>query len=260
MPKATNFYTASEFLDYNIISDVLNQKGFSMQSKILGGVFDIYFFGKNSAENIISIVMQNTVFKKLHKLPTLNIPEIIRQNEEQFKHSPLYEIYSEDEDCKYKVNVGDGILGITAIGGYESWGQYFQQIQNVYQVVLDTEVCEDIERMGLRHIRFLENYNIFTQKKIKNLLVQPEDKHYWKIEGKIKEKDNIFTCHKNLTNKEEFENAQGSIIDIIVAYEKNNSQTIKKDASFFEHIQDMHKIINEQESSVLEENIENANV
>lgn len=109
-------------------------------------------------------------YPEFDKLPILQMPEAIRNNEPNLKYSPHYR-HKKD---KFILQIGPNAISISNVEGYVGWDLFSKQIFDVFQKAKNAGVIDKIERIGLRYINILEGINIFEKS---NILISLNDKN-----------------------------------------------------------------------------------
>ena len=215
-------------------------------SSIVESVFDIFFETTAITENFLGLVEQVDGFEEIIKLPILQIPEVIRKNDPNFKFQPLYEIHSKT-NADYRVMLGDGMIGVAINREYKGWDKsFYPQIKRLFTTFLDSDKVIEINRIGLRYVNFFPNENIFNTGKLDVKIANNEacnKKIFLKIEDCIED-----ICYsKTVINHTEYvkSSISGSIIDIVTFIESNRKEII------FEDINRLHGISKEKFKEVI---------
>lgn len=205
-------------------------------------IFDIFFESNFAAENFFSIISKVDDYNNIIKLPLGEIPETIRKNDPNLRTQPLYEITS-NKNLDYKITLGDNVIGIAINSNYTSWtNSLFPQIKILFKEVLRSGKINEIKRMGLRYVNFLEDENIFKTGKIQVKINNSESdnkKLFLRIEDSVED----IKYHKVITNNTQYQssNKPGSIIDIVTLSD-NSINDMNNIDIIFELIDKLHQV------------------
>jgi uncharacterized protein (TIGR04255 family) len=102
-------------------------------------------------------------FPKITPLPILQMPSALREQTEDLKFHPHYEL-SNNEDV-FRVLIGPRVLSIVfnkTNKEYPGWDSYLKiKIEDVFKKVFEANVIENVIRLGIRYTDFFEKTNIF---------------------------------------------------------------------------------------------------
>ncbi len=203
-------------------------------------VFDIQFESVSVAESYIATIAKVDGFEQITKLPLHQVPDSIRKNDPNLKMQPLYEITS-TSNSDYKVMLGDNVIGIAIKSSYTSWTtSFFPQLKKLFTEIFNTKKINNINRMGLRYVDFLENENIFETGKIKvNINDSGTKKMFLRVEDSL----NGVMYNKVITNNVKYQNLgnDGSIIDIVTSIENYSIENDNYN-DIFKKIDELHII------------------
>jgi uncharacterized protein (TIGR04255 family) len=180
---------------------------------------------------------QNEVF------PILHLPEAVRTADPNLLNQPYYKLYN----SQFQVRVGPSVLSIGTITKYPGWSKLLPEIIKVVSSANEAGIFNKIERVGLRYINFFEG-DVF-----------PKTTLTIGIEGSplptqstqlivpiVRGEENIrlqLIIAANLTVKNEWMNAQGSVIDI-------DSSFLVTPADFFSSATKFLNILHEEEKKL----------
>lgn len=188
-------------------------------------VFDVNVVLNGVVENLLGIIGNVDGFEEITKLPLTQIPEHVRKNDPNLKYQAMYEIRSKTQ-TQYKILLGENTIGMTlnAQGAYTSWtSSFYPTIQKIFSTIIMSGRINKIDRMGLRYIDFIENYNIFDGGKI-SVQINENDACDKKMFLRVEGEDSGVVYVKNVSNNTPFINFKntGSVIDIVTAMENKN--------------------------------------
>lgn len=169
-------------------------------------------------------------YPKLQKLPILNVPDVIRLEEPDFKYQPHYQFIHE----KFVLQIGPKMLAVSSPGEYVGWEIFLNKIMETYSIIKRLEIISKVTRLGIRYINFF-NFDIFDQI---NLKVSMNDAPLKSEQTMLRSKSqdgkfmNLLQILNKATIKGEKEIRKGSIIDI----DTHLDEEIK---NFFNEIRDL---------------------
>ena len=135
---------------------------------ILEAIVEIRFEPEEPDDAIFGLIYnqfkQN--FPKIEKLPILQIPEQFRSKDPNLIYKPHYKLIKED----FLVQVGPRIFSIVNVKEYSGWDKFSQEIREVFELLLKSQVIKDIKRLGLRYVNFFEDFNIYEKSNLKMML------------------------------------------------------------------------------------------
>jgi len=117
--------------------------------------FEVRFTASIYAGAVFGLVYN--VLKESHpstvvKLPILQLPEELRDQDPNLIYRPHYQISNDN----FFVQIGPRVIVIVCKTPYPGWKAFKQEVVDALAAIIDTEAIGTIERMGLRYV------NIFT--------------------------------------------------------------------------------------------------
>lgn len=135
---------------------------------ILESVVEIRFTTKLPSEAIFGLVYNKLIvdFPNYEKLPILQLPEAIRNQDKNLEFAPHYKFVNEN----FQVNIGAKAISIVHPKPYRGWESYFKVIEKIMRDFEELDFINNITRVGVRYIDFFDQTNIFEnlQFKIEN--------------------------------------------------------------------------------------------
>lgn len=166
----------------------------------LGGIFE-KLKGKNP--------------NKPDKLPVLELPSVIRENDPNLRFAPHYKIKFQD----YLLQIGPRTLSIACPKEYTGWSRFYPTIEEVFDEIKNLSYIEKPLRFGLRYINFFNEVDIFEFLKIE-LKLGPHDLIGFQNIIKTEFNQDDFKCILQFANKVRLnQSMSGSIIDIDISTE-----------------------------------------
>ncbi len=131
---------------------------------ITEAIVELRFDSNQPAEVIPGIVFNKLEqkFPKLEKLPIMELPSFIRDNDPNLKFSPQYRLISEDFNFQF----GPKCFSIVCPQEYKGWTKYFEQIIWIFNAMKELNIISKPLRIGLRYISFFKDIDIFDKIKI----------------------------------------------------------------------------------------------
>ncbi len=111
-------------------------------------------------------------YPTVEKLPILQVPEPIRENDPSFQFKPYFKV----TDNKFIVQIGPDVITISSHPKYAGWDNFSTEIFSLLQTIQKLNIVKNVVRLGLRYINFFpldifDNINleiIFQDKKLSN--------------------------------------------------------------------------------------------
>ena len=190
---------------------------------IVSAVIEIKFTPLVPNEAVFGIMypLLSKEYKKLNKLPILQVPNDIRDRDPNLIFAPHYEFFDEDEILK--VLVGPRVIAIafnkTESNEYPGWTECIEgKIFNIYEKVFSGKIISKIDRFAIRYTDFFKS-NIFENT---NYEVSSGNKNNLGLNEKVQIarnfKEDDFIHNIVISNNSEFipnsKKETGSIIDI----------------------------------------------
>lgn len=121
---------------------------------IVDTVVEIRFTSNVYADAIFGLVYSTLKdsFSRVEKLPILQLPEQIRQNDPGLKFKPHYKL----SNGQYSLQVGPDVLTVSSPVPYPGWNNYQEVINDVLSRILKIELISQVSRLGMRYINFFE--------------------------------------------------------------------------------------------------------
>ena len=165
-------------------------------------------------------------FDEVKKLPIMELPDQVRTNDPNLKYKPHYKLIGNN----FVSQIGPKVLSISSYPEYIGWNKFSKKINSILDLVHDTEVIKEIERVGIRYINFFE-MSIFNYLDLKFLLGNKEINYKNTVFRTELEQDE-FISTLQIANNIKNNRKTGSIIDIDTFKKKglndffNNKETI----------------------------------
>jgi len=92
----------------------------------------------------------STKYPNVEKLPVLQVPEPVRDNDPTFKFKPYFKV----TDNNYIVQIGPDVITISSHPKYAGWNSFSAEIFTLIHTVQNLDIVNSIVRLGLRYINF----------------------------------------------------------------------------------------------------------
>jgi uncharacterized protein (TIGR04255 family) len=182
---------------------------------IVDSVCEIRFESSLPAEIVPGMILGALNGSDIESLPVSQIPEAVRNINEQFKYAPLYKVKIDD----LVIQFGGRVIAISSPIPYIGWDEFKPNIEKILKKAVDSGQIKKITRVARRTINFFPedildktNFKVTTPIEIERKYYHYTDFYH----------DNDLMIRTTLTNQAFFQELQGSIIDID-AYIENNS-------------------------------------
>lgn len=168
------------------------------------------------------------------ELPILQIPEAIRNSDQNLKYHAHYKLSNET----FTLLIGSNSLSISNPKDYVGWDSFFSEVLYVIDTVKKINIINSVSRLGLRYVDFFQDINILE--KIQNKIII-ENSVSTNLVSQIEAGDFIQTLRiiNNVKLNRDNIEYNGSIIDIDTSLNEYNEDILNK---FSETIEDAHKI------------------
>lgn len=186
---------------------------------IAEAVAELRFDSDMPSEVILGIIFNKFKdrFPNFNKLPILELPSFVRENDPNLKFSPQYRM----ENSDFIFQIGPKCFSLTCSKKYAGWEKYYAEIIWVFEQIKKLEIIRTPLRLGLRYINFFENLNIFEQIQMELCLAQnPLANNLNVLRSEFISDD--FRCIYQISNSTSFEEKNGSSLDIDVICENQN--------------------------------------
>jgi uncharacterized protein (TIGR04255 family) len=191
---------------------------------IVEAVAEVCFESKLPAEIIFGSVFGKfrSEFPEIEKLPILDLPQSIRDNDPNLKFLAYYRLKNKN----FILQIGPKCFSVICPKEYKGWDVYSSQIVKAFGELKELNIIEKPVRSGLRYVSFFENIDIFQKSK---LIMALSEKSLVGFSNVLRTEfdDEGFRCILQLGTDALINNVKGSVIDIDLVCV--NSQEIEKD-------------------------------
>jgi uncharacterized protein (TIGR04255 family) len=189
---------------------------------ILEAIFELCFEPEPPKEAVFGIIYP-IVMKKFQglkhiPLPILQLPELVRNSEIQYKYQPLNRLQGDG----LSISIGPRVVSFSIIKSYIGWSKWKPSILDILNNLSDAHVIKDVERTSLRYLNFIEK-DIFplinVEVKIIDNTVKPVSTT---VRTDILEEEyiKVIQLANNASINENGQNKAGSLIDINIVRSK----------------------------------------
>ena len=121
---------------------------------ILDALIEIRFSSKINSNAVFGLIYNalQSDFPKVESLPILQLPDIVRANDPNFRYKPHYKISND----KFVLQIGPDVIAISAYPSYVGWEVFSSKIFNILDIINEVSIINIIERIGLRYINFFK--------------------------------------------------------------------------------------------------------
>jgi uncharacterized protein (TIGR04255 family) len=98
----------------------------------------------------------------LQKLPGMDIPEIIRSQDENLK----YQVHCILQGDNYRLNIAPVSISISCINEYTGWKNYLDVVTRIFGKIINEGFIDKVTTVGLRYISFFKDVNIIENSNI----------------------------------------------------------------------------------------------
>lgn len=122
---------------------------------IVEAVLEIRFnssFPADAVYGVLFLPLKQIFNSEIEKLPILQIPELIRNQDPSFKYKPYYRMVKDDIVFQFAPD----LISIININSYLGWDVFSQKINEILNKVIELNVIDKIERIALRYIDFFD--------------------------------------------------------------------------------------------------------
>ena len=85
-------------------------------------------------------------------LPFLQLPDVVRNSDAQFKYQPLNRLHRDG----LSINIGPRVISFSILKPYIGWSRWKPDILEILNILSVKNVIKCVERTGLRYINFIE--------------------------------------------------------------------------------------------------------
>lgn len=176
---------------------------------IVDFVIDIRFAPKPPIDAVFGLVYSviKPKFGNMKKLPILQVPDEIRNNDPNLLFQPYYRL----TDKQFIVQVGPRIIAISA-PQYPGWDIVLREAMDIFKATYNIPLFDKLNRIGIRYVNFF-NENIFDNSKL-SLRMQSRNLAQEKTFLRTEIENNGCKSLIQVSNRSKINDKIGSIIDI----------------------------------------------
>jgi len=102
-------------------------------------------------------------FLKVEKLPILQLPEVVRDQDPNLRFKPYYRLRSGN----FLMNVGSRVVSVINAGEYVGWKIFYEKIISTLNKIEPLNIAEKVLRVGIRYVNFFEDVDIYEKINLK---------------------------------------------------------------------------------------------
>lgn len=176
--------------------------------KIVDSICEIRFnsaYPRGIASGVITAMLRIT---ELEPLSTLQIPEQIRNFDEQFRFAPHYKGKFEDTNVQF----GDSVVVISSPMPYTNWADFRKKIEAIVNGLIQNNLITSVIRVGRRTINFYKKDDVLPNldfEIVHKIDLERIEYHY--VEAY---KNNDVTVRLMISDQAVIDGENGSAIDI----------------------------------------------
>lgn len=96
----------------------------------------------------------HSVFPKIANLPSLNIPEQVRESDPNLRYQAQHRLSNDT----FSLSVGPRVLVFSCAAPYAGWERFFEVIRNSLDSLLEVDgLISGVERLGVRFVNFFSS-------------------------------------------------------------------------------------------------------
>jgi len=182
-------------------------------SPIVDAVVDIRFSPAEPPDAVFGLIFPHVKdrYKKLERLPILQVPDQIRQQDPNFIFQPYYRLQYDP----FVLQVGPRVLILSA-PNYPGWPSFSAELQKTMASMFEINLFDTVDRVGIRFINFFEG-NVFRKFDVQ-LRIGGEEQTDTNIFVRTISSTPPFTTALQISNdvliQQENKDRHGSIIDL----------------------------------------------
>lgn len=178
-------------------------------------------------------------YSNFEKLPILQIPEAVREVDQNLIYQPHYRLRKEN----FLVQIGPRTVSVAVIEEYPGWSNFLPEIEYVFSKFNELRIIDKVTRFAIRYTNFFD-FNIFKEIKLNismdNVEVDSDNIYFRTVLGKGK-----FSCTLQISNDavlhREDGDHRGSLLDIDTSLASAEGETILQINSLLTEAHDVEK-------------------
>ena len=129
---------------------------------ILEAVVELRFESPFPANAIFGILYNEfkAEYPILQELPILQLPEAVRNQDQNLKYQPYYKLLSQDKKLTFQI--GGRVISLINTNPYDGWTVFSEKIKSLMVRVTKLSVLDSYTRVGIRYINGFD-FNIFEK-------------------------------------------------------------------------------------------------
>lgn len=207
---------------------------------IAEAVVELRFDSNLPSDAILGVIFNKFTEKypTFSKLPILELPSFVRDNDPNLKFSPYYRMTNDN----FSFQIGPRCFSLACPKEYKGWVKYSEEIEWVFNEMKGLDFVKNPLRLGVRYINFFENMNVFEKIQIELFLAKNSmisNTNVLRSEFDFQD----FHCVFQMTNSALLDgNIKGSSLDIDVIYE-NKSDMLENHEKIISLARDVEKTL-----------------
>jgi len=132
---------------------------------IIESIVEIRFSSRAPSEAIFGIIYNEfkDEFPNLEKLPILQIPDQLRENDPNLRFRPTHKLSNNN----LMIQVGPQVFALVNVHEYLGWEMFSEHIYRVFSKLFTTIKFEKLIRIAVRYINLFKGINIFEHSNMK---------------------------------------------------------------------------------------------
>lgn len=191
---------------------------------ILEAIFELRFEPNIPHEAVFGaiypMIMEKITDLKPISLPILQLPDMVRNNDAQFKYQPLNRLQKEG----LSISIGPRVIIFSITKPYIGWHNWKPNISSILDNISEAKVIKSVERTGLRYLNFLNGRDVFPLIKAEVKIIDSTIKPISTVvRTEIREGEYLKALQlaNNASINEKGETMGGSLIDIDITRNKS---------------------------------------
>ncbi len=134
---------------------------------IVDAVFEMRFTSNIYSSAVFGLIYNilQKDYPKIEKLPILQIPEELLENDPSLRFKPTYKATGD----QFTIQIGPEVFTISSKIPYVGWRTFSNEIEKILKSIFEQSIIKRVERLGLRYINYFDA-DIFNHLKMKVLI------------------------------------------------------------------------------------------
>ena len=128
---------------------------------ILESIIELRFSTSFPHDAIFGIIYKEfkDIYPHWEPLPILQLPEMVRREDQNFLYKPYYKLYSKDN---YLLQVGAKMISLIRLAPYSGWNGFSKRFREILDKVNKLKIIDSYIRIGIRYVNEFDG-NIFDK-------------------------------------------------------------------------------------------------